>query len=692
VSQTPLNEPVLWSLIQAGEGGVYASTGHTGKVYHVDRSGKATLIWTADQPEVFALCTDSKGRLYAGTSPNGGVYRIDEGKAVEIAHLGVKYIWALAAAADDSIFAATGEGGRVFHILSSGKVETYFETGQGNVTSLALGFSGHLYAGSEPNGLLYDITGPNKGIVLYKSNFPEIHSIAVRKDGTIFASALGGSLASRISTPSTVSAAGTTAVVATQPTVISVTEAKQGNIAPSPEQSADIKIQNPKGSATSSVTSTTPTTPAYVEVSGVDKSAIYRIRPDGPVDTLRTSKEENVYDLSLDGDEIWFSTDVHGRLYSMLQDRKQTLLTESGDTDANRIVKTSAGMWVGLSNPAKVVLIGTAPSGNPSYESPIHDTNSLSRWGHLSWKATAAGVQIRTRTGNSARPDSTWSDWSEPIRNDDHARITSPKGRYVQWKAEWPGKSTGAIQSVSIPFLPQNTAPVVRSISVSSLTSAAQANKASSSASQNAYTITVTDTGDASSSTSGTVTQTANRQTGDQTQITWQADDPDNDKLVYSVFFRGEGEREWKPLRKNIFENTLLLDADVLPDGKYLFRVVASDRPANDLRYAQETELVSSPVQIDNTPPSISVSTPARDGMNLKLTFSAEDKTTPLRRCEYSLDAGTWQPLEAADGITDSLQEDFSLELHDLPAGEHVIAIRVYDSAANTGLAKVVVH
>jgi ligand-binding sensor domain-containing protein len=154
VSQTPLNEPVLWSLIPAGEGGVYASTGHGGKVYHVDRRGKSTLIWQADQPEVFALCTDSKGRLYAGTSPNGGVFRIDEGKAVEIAHLDVKYIWALAAAADDSLFVATGENGRIFHLTADGKTEVYFDTGQGNVTSLALGYGGHLYAGSEPNGLL----------------------------------------------------------------------------------------------------------------------------------------------------------------------------------------------------------------------------------------------------------------------------------------------------------------------------------------------------------------------------------------------------------------------------------------------------------------------------------------------------------------------------------------------------------
>jgi hypothetical protein len=47
--------------------------------------------------------------------------------------------------------------------------------------------------------------------------------------------------------------------------------------------------------------------------------------------------------------------------------------------------------------------------------------------------------------------------------------------------------------------------------------------------------------------------------------------------------------------------------------------------------------------------------------------------------------------LEAADGITDSKQEGFDLSLPNVAAGEHVIAIRVYDTAGNAGLAKVVV-
>jgi hypothetical protein len=380
----------------------------------------------------------------------------------------------------------------------------------------------------------------------------------------------------------------------------------------------------------------------------------------------------------------------------MMPDRKQTLLTEAGDTDANRIVKTPAGIWVGLSNPAKVTLIAGSQAANPTYESPVHDTISLARWGRLTWQATEPGLSFRTRTGNSSRPDGTWSDWSEPIRNENGAEIASPRGRYIQWRVEWPAKSTSELESVTVPFLAQNNAPVIRSVSVSSIASNTQANKSSTStgsSEQNAYVVTVTDTGgDASSSTTGTTSQTSNRQTENQTQITWQADDPDNDKLVYAVYFRGEGERDWKLLRKDLSENTLRLDADALADGKYFFKVIASDRPSNDLRYAQQSDLVSGPVLIDNTPPSITVGNPERNGNVMTLSFKAEDRTTALRKCDFSVDAGAWQPLEAADGITDSKQEEFRLRIDNLPAGEHVIALRAYDSAGNVGLAKVVVH
>src|SRR6185295_2562002 len=138
--------------------------------------------------------------------------------------------------------------------------------------------------------------------------------------------------------------------------------------------------------------------------------------------------------------------------------------------------------------------------------------------------------------------------------------------------------------------------------------------KSASQGATGAYSITVTDTGDAAtaSPSGGTPTQTLSRAAAQQINITWQAEDPDGDRLIYALYFRGEDEREWKLMKAQIRENTYTIDGDALADGRYFFRVVASDREANPPASARESELISVPVLIDNTPPTLQLGSPRR--------------------------------------------------------------------------------
>jgi hypothetical protein len=70
----------------------------------------------------------------------------------------------------------------------------------------------------------------------------------------------------------------------------------------------------------------------------------------------------------------------------------------------------------------------------------------------------------------------------------------------------------------------------------------------------------------------------------------------------------------------------------------------------------------------------------------------ATDATSALRLCEYSVDAGSWQPVEATDGVTDSPHERFHLHLDNVRPGEHLLVFRVYDAANNAGLARVLLR
>jgi len=687
-------QPTIWSIARAADGSIYAGTGHRGRVYQISASGASKLIWTADQPEVFAVTVDADGVLYAATSPDGKVYRIENGKATEFFAPQAKYIWSLAFAKDGSLFVGAGNPGNIYRVDKSGKAETYYETGQSHVTALAFDARGNLLAGSEPNGILYRISARDKAFVLYNASLPEIRSIVPMPDGTVYAAALGGSIANRTAPLATALGQPLGATVTAPGTSITVTDTTDSQA----ETDLKPKAGTPSTTVVQPVQQVASASP-LTEIPGVDKSAVYKINPDDTVETLWSSKEENVYSLvARPNGSLYFSTDGQGRLYKMGADRKAALLVETNEGEAIKLLESPDGLVAATGDMGKVFRLAEAagPSGN--YESPVHDSGSVARWGRISWRgagtgagaATGAKVELETRSGNSARPDKTWSDWSAPLTDPRDSLIRSPNARYIQWRASLEGPGA-AIENVSIAYLPQNNPPVVRSISVSMQNSSQKAANAAASSSTPAYSITVTDTGE-TSTPAGTPTQTLSHGSGSQIQVTWQADDPDGDRLLYSLYFRGEDEKEWKLLRGNILENSLLLDGDVLADGRYYFRVVASDQPSNAPNVARTDELVSSPVLIDNTPPVVSLSPARRENDRVEVDADVADQTSPLKRVEYSLDAGPWTPVEAADGVTDSPREQYHIVIERLRAGEHLLVVRAYDTANNAGLAKVVVH
>ncbi len=694
------DQPEIWSVAQAPDGSLYLGTGNRGQVIKVDAQGKGSVIWTAAQPEIFALAVDRNGVIYAGTSPDGKVYRIQNGRATEYFSPGEPYIWALALAPDGTLYVGTGQQGKIFRVAppsggSPTKGELYYETGQSHVTALAFDREGRLLAGSEPNGILYRVTAgangsPAKGFVLYSAKLPEIRTIVPAPDGSIYAAALGGSLARKTNAAS--NAAASTPVVTAPTTSITVTADAQAGLTPSPKPEA------PKPTAASSSTVAAPA--SATEATGVERSAVYRILPDNTVETLWSSKEENAYDLLAEpSGTLLFLTDAQGRIYRLDprpdRNREIALVAQTNEGDSTRLLSSPRGVLAATGNAGRLLRLGSAANSGGWFESPVHDSGAVARWGRLSWVGASRGVAFKTRTGNTSRPDATWSDWSAALTDPANARIASPNARYIQWRAEFSSAestTTPAVEldSVTLAYLPQNSPPNMRSITVSAIGTPKPAPAATGSSAS--FSVTVTDTDSAVATPAGTQSQTLSRPTGQQIQISWVADDPDGDKLSYDLFFRGEEEREWKLLRANLSDSTYLLEGDVFADGRYFFRVVASDRPSNAPDQARQAELISSPVLFDNTPPEVTAAlSPATSGTR-SVTVDAADRTSYLRRCEYSIDAQPWLPIEAVDGLTDSPREQFVIPLPALPPGEHLIVIRVYDSAGNAGLAKVVVR
>jgi hypothetical protein len=347
-------------------------------------------------------------------------------------------------------------------------------------------------------------------------------------------------------------------------------------------------------------------------------------------------------------------------------------------------------------NLGKVYRMGRQPAATGSFESDIRDADNVAGWGQIRWQAElpeGTSLELFTRTGNSARPDSTWSDWSTAYINGEGEQIRSPAARYAQWKAVFHSSGSGSpvLRDVTLAYLPRNRAPQITEIKATPRTDrSTQAVVISSAAS-------VQNRGATANRAFSGVTSASRQNPQRGADISWQAMDADQDELVYTLFFRGDTETEWKLLQDGLSQNYFQLNPDSLPDGTYQVKVVASDAGQNPPSSARSMDRVSSPFLVDYTAPVVEVVSVTRSGpassTNLPaatIRFRATDASSSLTRAEYAMDAEPLEPIFSEDGIVDSRQETFIIHTGRTDAQELLITLRVYDSAGNVGVAKTV--
>jgi hypothetical protein len=174
-------------------------------------------------------------------------------------------------------------------------------------------------------------------------------------------------------------------------------------------------------------------------------------------------------------------------------------------------------------------------------------------------------------------------------------------------------------------------------------------------------------------------------QKGLQTFV-WKAEDENDDRLQYDVFYRREGDTAWKPLKRGLWDAIVVWDTTSVPDGTYFIKVAASDAPSNSPGAALVGELESVGFDIDNTAPKIDLQPSARAGARTTITFVVRDDQSTVQRVEYSLDASRWRVVFPKDGIPDSRREEFEVSLDESEAARSVI-IRATDAMNNVSTA-----
>ena len=677
------DQPLVWSAVADSKGNVYLGTGHEAKIFKVDASGKGDLVADLPELDVLALAVDGKDVLYAATSPDGKIYKIEPGKQPQtFFEPHVKYIWAMVFDRQGRLVVGTGDKGVIYRVTPDGNGQTFYDTDETHVMSLAIDRDGNVIAGGDPKGYIYRISPEGKAFVLYDSGLREVHALAVGPDGRIYAAVLSGGGGFSPGLNSSPSPAGATGV---SDGTIRVTLDASTNAAQTIDVIAPADDQSPsEPQRTSSRRS---------GGDGATQSVIIEVLPGGAVNTLWRFRDEMIYSLLPHNGRLLFSTGNKGRVYALEASRNATLLVESTEEQTSRLLGVGNRVYATSANAGKLFGLGDTLATTGSYESSVRDTNAVSSWGKLSWKADSPQLlQFFTRSGNTSSPDKTWSDWALVDAN---GATSSPNARFLQWKSvlKSDGGRTPALGSVTVPYLQQNFRPELTAVDVLpagvALVKIQQLNAAGNP--------TVPDAAAARANARAgqpALPKSPPRrlvQKGAQA-FQWTASDRNQDVLQYDIYYRGESERAWKLLKKDLDDNFYTINSDTIPDGTYVLRVVASDLPSNPASMALTGELETRPFSIDNTPPVVTLRQESINGGRVRLAIDAVDATSTLNQAEISVDTGDWRVVFPQDGITDSKSESFRYETEMLPAGEHVIAFRIYDQVDNVGIGKLVVR
>jgi len=683
----------IWAVTADESGNVYAATGSPARVYRITPDGQATIIFEPQELQVQTLEVAPGGVIYAATAPDGKVYKIehkpgekgdasksdnklsdkespkDSAKPVldrswsssEYFAPGTKYIWDLALDKSGNLYVATGDHGEIYKITAKGEHSVFFKSDDTHIRVLAFDAKGNIIAGTDGSGLVYRISPTGEGFVLYSAPKKEITALALDREGNIYAAGVGEKRAGATTSP-----AGTSTAISTGPSATSTGPSTPGmTLTLSPANPLAGTFPAPGGGASGG-------------------SDVYRIANDGSPSRVWTSHDDIVYALAFDShDTLLAGSGNRGHVFAIEATDEFSDLLKAPASQVTGFAKApGGGLYAASSNLGKIFILGPSPQNEGTYESDVFDAKIFSRWGRAEFRGSG-NVDLLARSGNVDNPDRNWSPW-KPVNLTTGSEMGVPPARYAQWKAVLhAGNVKPAVDTVTLNYLPKNVAPEIDDVSV-------QMGVRYQPLAKSAGLSLGTDlSGSSGGHFESPVPSTRDR---DAIGVKWNAHDDNDDQLVYSVYYRGDGETRWLLLKDNLPDKAYSFDASLLPDGGYIVKVVASDAPSHSPGEALTTIKQRRRFEVDTTPPRIENLAATVEGAQIHVRFRAQDGFSTIKRAEYSVDAGEWKYVEPVGQISDAKAEDYDFK-SDIDPGkdssaEHVVVVRVYDKYENMGAAK----
>ncbi len=643
-TQPLARQPKTWVLEKGDDwlkgkldGTIVSTDGNVTLGYHPQ-----TLYDPQETISAFCMLPSEDHSLFVGTMGPARLLKLSGGDKKVIAEIADEaVVTAIAVAPDKSLWFATAPKGLVFRIApDSQKPEQICQT-NATVWGIAFFDNGTAVLATGPEGKVLTIAKGEKEPKLLVQ-FPERHAVATveAKDGSIFIGTNPRGKVYRVKH-----------------------DCKVEPIFEAPQNPVQALATDKKGNL-------------YVGVSG--SAIVYIVKPDGSWRELRRfSPERHIMALWGLDDGVLVATGSPGKVYRLTSDGVASWIYDSEQTYLLAVAANGDYLCTIPSGTGEVVALQRNKEG--VYQSPVLDAGQIARWGVLRFIANlpeGTQVYIQARSGNTAYPDKTWSDWSPPIAFSEQV-LTCPPARYLQLRILL--KANGSYQApvlkrVALVYLPKNQTP---KLTVQEPTAGAIV--------------------------SGKVT------------IRWRGEDPDRDRLNYEVFVSPDG-KTWQQIQEGSTQqqpqkqqdgqgqekqqeegqekqqpsgattaSSMNWDTTKFADGKYWLKIVANDRIANP-DDPQSAEQVVAPIIVDNTPPTVGTHAIKREGNNMLVPVY---DNTFVASAEFRPEGGEWQAAICQDGVFDQTHEVLVIDLSKLAKKVKAIEIRVRDAAGNERVEKV---
>ncbi len=611
------------------------------------------------------------GSVFAATGDEGRIFRRDgDGPWQEAFDADDTQALSLVALADGRVFAGTGPGGLVIELTDPAHPSSRPDPGVQYIWDLAADAEGALYAATGPGGQLWRRSPEGRWSLWLDTRHAHLLSVAAAADGSVYVGGDGDGVLYRVAPD------GKATVVydAPQGEIRALTIGPDGTLYAGTASEAPASASPPArtgaidrprvrrvaiGQEPKARVVDNPPGPALPKPGPAGENVVYRVGPDGVPRVVFRAKVL-VHSLMATADRLLIGTGPEGRLYEVRDGGRES--SPVARLDHGQILAMAAGpggsVLIGTGDPGAVMTLATGCEPAGSLVSEVFDAKLPSRFGAVGWRAEApigTAVRLRLRTGNVGQPDSTWSPWSAPLDDPAGSRPDCPPGRFAQYKAELSTDdraSSPALETVVVRYRTANLPPEIGKIEVPDLSE-----------------------GDGATRT-GKLT------------LKWEADDPNGDDLVYTLALRKDGWPDWVPLGgpSPLTGPEYAWDLATVPSGTYRLRVAASDRAGNPAAEALEARRESPPFLVDHRAPTVTVRV---EGKTVRASLT--DDLTRLVKAAYAVDGGEWVPAFPEDGLFDGLRESLTIELPTLSPGPHVVLVRATDAAGNLGTGDAVV-